>query len=140
MFMVIFGSFFGLFMANNYKVYGLEQVNDDQFLTIVGSVGSITNGCSRAGWALALDKFGFRKVFFIVIIIQSIISATINAVSETKALYLIWYAITMCTEGGMFSMFPAITGKVFGARIGPLIYGFIFFGFAVANLSAYMLT
>eukprot|EP00330_Aristerostoma_sp_ATCC50986_P000503 CAMPEP_0114593626 /NCGR_PEP_ID=MMETSP0125-20121206/15220_1 /TAXON_ID=485358 ORGANISM="Aristerostoma sp., Strain ATCC 50986" /NCGR_SAMPLE_ID=MMETSP0125 /ASSEMBLY_ACC=CAM_ASM_000245 /LENGTH=301 /DNA_ID=CAMNT_0001792993 /DNA_START=149 /DNA_END=1050 /DNA_ORIENTATION=+ len=141
MFMVIFGAFFGLLMANNYKVYGLEQIDDDQFMSVVGSVGAAVNGFSRAGWALALDRFGFKKIFFIIIIIQkSIVCATLDTISESKALYLIWYAIIMCTEGGIVSMSPAITRKVFGARIGPLIYGFIFFGFAVANLSAFMLT
>ena len=57
-------------MANNYKIYGLLQIADDTFLTIVGSVGSVTNGCCRVFWGIMMDRFGFKKVFFIILAIQ----------------------------------------------------------------------
>jgi len=138
--MVLFGTFLGYLMANNYKVYGLENINDDSFLTLVGSIGSATNGCSRAVWALLYDKFGFKKVYFCLLILQAVLAATLNFISSVKALYLIWYALIMGCEGGQIAMFPAVTAKVFGAKVGPVIYGFIFVGYTLTNIGAYLLT
>ena len=57
-------------MANNYKIYGIEEIADDTFLTLVGSIGSVCNGFSRAAWAMLMDRFGFRRIFLIMMIIQ----------------------------------------------------------------------
>jgi len=45
---------------------------DDAYLTIVGSLASVGNGCSRPAWALLYDKFGFRKVYTVAIVVQVI--------------------------------------------------------------------
>ena len=45
---------------------------DDAYLTIVGSMASVGNGCSRAAWALLYDKIGFRKVYTVAIVLQVI--------------------------------------------------------------------
>jgi len=68
--MVIMAAFFSLFMANNYKIFGLVKIEDDSFLTIVGSVGSVCNGGSRALWGILMDKFGFKKIFFLILVVQ----------------------------------------------------------------------
>jgi hypothetical protein len=31
----------------NYKTYVKKTINDDQFLTIIGVIGSVANGCTR---------------------------------------------------------------------------------------------
>lgn len=44
---IIFGSS-GVFLINgNYKTYAKDDIDDDEFLTIIGVVGSIGNGCTR---------------------------------------------------------------------------------------------
>lgn len=57
-------------MANNYKVFGLLRLGNDSFVTLVGSIGSAMNGCSRLLWAAAYDRFGYRKVYFSLMVIQ----------------------------------------------------------------------
>ena len=57
-------------MSNNYKIYELSIIDDDQFVTIAGSLGSISNGLTRPLWAAFFDKFGFKKVFLVLVIIQ----------------------------------------------------------------------
>ncbi len=61
--------YFGLFLANYYKTYGLSRGFSDKYLSFVGSTHSIANGCSRALWALAMDRFGFKKVYTAIIIV-----------------------------------------------------------------------
>lgn len=41
----------GFFIANVYKNYGFNKINDDHMLTTVGAVASIFNGLSRIFWA-----------------------------------------------------------------------------------------
>ena len=57
-------------ISNNYKVYGMTTIGDDLFLTTVGSVGSAANGVSRFIWASLMDKFGYKRVFLAMLIIQ----------------------------------------------------------------------
>jgi len=138
--MVIGGSFFGLLMANNYKVYGLTRIADDSWVTLVGSIGSASNGCSRLFWAALYDRFGFKKVYFILMAIQIAIAGTLDMIAGVKILYLFWHSITMATEGGQFSIMPAVTSKTFGPKIGPVIYGILYIGFSIANLGSFFLT
>ena len=57
-------------MSNNYKVYGLINIKDDQFITLIGSLGSICNGLSRPIWAILFDKYGFKKAFTVLLVLQ----------------------------------------------------------------------
>ena len=72
----LFGSFYGLYIASAYKVSN-ESNLPDKTLTIAGSIGAVCNGGSRIMWASLLDKFGFRKVFSVIMLIQLVISSTI---------------------------------------------------------------
>lgn len=138
--MVIFGTFFGYLMANNYKVYGLTRINNDAFVTLVGSIGSLVNGASRAIWAAFYDKYGFKRVYFVLLVVQAALSVSLHYISTIQGVYLLWYALIMSCEGGQIAMFPAVTKKVFGPKVGPVMYGIVFGGYAVTNLTAFFLT
>lgn len=62
--MLFFSAQNGYFLASNFKNYGLlkKELNDDAYLTTVGSLSSIFNGGGRLLWGYLLDKFGFKKV------------------------------------------------------------------------------
>jgi MFS-type transporter involved in bile tolerance (Atg22 family) len=73
------GSFYGLYVASVYKT--INQVNlSDKILTIAGALGSVCNGCSRIMWATLQDKFGFKKVYGVILVLQLIISTTIYSI------------------------------------------------------------
>jgi MFS family permease len=86
-------------------------------LTITGSIASVTNGCSRAGWAFLMDKYGFKKIFLIITVLNLICSALIGYTQGNSIAYLILLAVTMGCEGGLFACFPAIAGIVFGHKV-----------------------
>jgi len=50
----------GVLIAGNVKSYGSIKINDDNFLTIVGSLGSVANSLSRLFWGFMLDNIKFR--------------------------------------------------------------------------------
>ena len=82
-------------------------------MTTVVSVATILGGITRFMWSFGIDKFGFKKVFALLLIIQIIISATISSIAEYKILYLIWVCFSMICEGGLFSMFPTLCSYQF---------------------------
>lgn len=41
--------------------------------------------------------------------------------------------------GGQLAIFPAFHMKLFGVKIGPLVYGVVFIAIALANLNSYLL-
>jgi len=75
---VVCSVIYGMFMANCYKLYGLSMGMDDKSLTIIGSIGSAFNGCSRAFWAMLMDKIGYKKTYFFLIFINLFIYSILN--------------------------------------------------------------
>ena len=68
---MLFGSmFYGLFVVNAFKNFGLENIHDDRFLTITGGIGAGMNGVSRFLWASLIDFFGFKKIYASLLILQ----------------------------------------------------------------------
>ena len=58
-------------IAANYKTIGtsVPELNDDFYLTIVGSLSSVMNFLTRLFWGNMLDKFSFRKLWIANIIL-----------------------------------------------------------------------
>ena len=91
-------------------------IKDDLFLTTVGSVGAASNGISRFVWASLTDKYGYKKMFTLMLIIQLCVAGSFVSISHSKPLYLVWYMISMSCQGGTLTMQPTITAKVFGPK------------------------
>lgn len=47
---------YGSMIVSNYKLYGEYNSYDDNFLSTVGTVGSIFNGLSRLFWGGIMEK------------------------------------------------------------------------------------
>ena len=86
-------------------------------MTLVGSLHSASNGCSRALWAMLMDKIGFKKVFLIITVINIITSGVIGHLDGNLGGYLVVLCIIMACEGGLLSCFPAVTAKIFGQKV-----------------------
>jgi hypothetical protein len=83
---VIQGSYISLIFKN----YGLENISSDQFITIVGTIGSVSNGLSRSFWGNLIDVFPYKIVFGTLLAIQVVIGFTMELVVTSKPLYMIW--------------------------------------------------
>lgn len=128
----------GYFMASNFKDYGFSKISDDSFLTLVGSLSSVFNGGGRFFWGVLSDKFDFKKIYLMILVIQIADMATLRLISQEKSLYLIWVCVALLCEGGHFVIFPVLCLKVFGVEIGAKVYSLILlFGIAFANLTQF---
>lgn len=133
--------FHGMFVVNQYKNYGLSipTLDNDKYLTIVGAVGSVCNGTMRSVWAFSMEAVGFKIIFYIIVSLQLIIAATIPMVTFSKELYGLYIAVTLACMGGYFSCFPAFVTRIFGNKVGPQIYSFVFVAFGFSNLISFFL-
>mmetsp|Transcript_21833 Transcript_21833/g.21568 ORF Transcript_21833/g.21568 Transcript_21833/m.21568 type:complete len:216 (+) Transcript_21833:370-1017(+) len=61
--LILLSSSYPYFIAANFKTYEEIDLHDDRFITLVGSLGAVTNGLSRGVWATLQDLFGFKIVF-----------------------------------------------------------------------------
>ena len=58
--------FFGAFIIGSYKSYGLENINDEMFLSRIGPVASLF-GVFRFVWSFLIDRFAYKTVYGVLI-------------------------------------------------------------------------
>lgn len=138
-FLILFnGIFFGIYWASVYKLFN-SSVLEDKVLTLGGALGMVFNGCSRVIWASLQDKFGFKRVYRVMMILQTTVAWTVFLIHENPTLYVIWICLVFTVEGGHFSMFPALCGKVFGIQFGAQIMTCAFFAITLAIWAGFIL-
>jgi OFA family oxalate/formate antiporter-like MFS transporter len=126
-------------MSGSYKSFGKKYISDDQFLSLIGAVGSMGNGLSRFFWAAMLDRFDFKCLYSALLIINGFLALTVSYAVMVPQVYLVYILLTYVCYGGHLGMFPAIASQVFGIRNGTQIYGLLFQGFATSNLIQFFL-
>lgn len=65
-------------LNSNYKTYVKTEITDDAYLTLIGTIGSIGNGCTRFFWNMLFNVIGFRPVVAIIVVINIALFATIR--------------------------------------------------------------
>lgn len=124
---------FGIFVAFNYKEYGMISIGDDQFLTIVGSCGAVFNGLGRLIFGMLLDKFSYRVLSSIINLTLLIFAVILPYIVEVKPLFLIAVACIYFNYGGNYSIYPTHTFRVLGNQVGAKIYYLVFIGFSLGT-------
>lgn len=137
--MSLLSSGFGLMISVQFKDLGLKTIDDDEFLTLIGSIGFVINSTFRIIWGYLMDKFGFKKVYWVLILIQLALICSLNAISQNKSCYFIWICLILACEGGHFSLFPAITMKQFGIKVGGILYPYVYFAFIISNFIQFLI-
>ncbi|CAK89915.1 unnamed protein product (macronuclear) [Paramecium tetraurelia] len=135
---VLMSCTFGMLISNCYKYYGLELGIDDATLTATGSVAGVMNGSSRFFWATLTDKTSYKFTFTIISILN-LITTAILPYNKDGIGYLLLIAVVYLAEGGLLATYPVICAKIYGKKIGGLMYGFMFFFVGVANMIGYIL-
>ncbi len=109
----------GLYMmSGNYKTYVKKTINDDQFLTLIGAVGSIVNGFSRIIWNVIFLKTGYKAVMLGIITISIIIYSTLRFTVSLKEVYMIEMIFVNWCIGGLLVTTPTVVQVIFGQKTG----------------------
>ncbi|WKX96497.1 hypothetical protein Q1695_012717 [Nippostrongylus brasiliensis] len=148
------GSFFLLFvslMSNAlwvqlisglYKAYGQLFIDNDLFLSLVGSLASVFNACSRVVWGVVADNTSYQFSMSIVCTIGAALAWLLPTVRafDNHIVFLATICGIFTCVGGTYSLFPYITHKCFGSTNFGVIYGFLQCSLSVAGIMAAVLS
>ncbi|EAS00157.3 oxalate/formate antiporter family transporter (macronuclear) [Tetrahymena thermophila SB210] len=130
----------GLIINGNYKSIAKDYgFTSDSFQSLVGSLSGIASGFCRPVWSLLLDKYSFKRILQILLLIEIITSLTMQFTNVNKIFYALWVFIIHTTLGGVLVMWPVFCSQINGIKIGSQLYCFYWLGFTIANLFQFML-
>jgi hypothetical protein len=70
--------------------------------------------CARMGAPIIMQKIGFFKTYFGVLILEAFLAFTFVYVAEHKFLFRIYVILSLMCEGSHFSLFPPLSGAIYG--------------------------
>jgi len=126
-------------MSVNYRTFAKEDILDDKYLTLIGSIGAIACSFSRFIWGIILEKSTFKAIYGLLSIINALLAFSVFYIVASKNIYFIYVILAYLCYGGHLGMFPAVTSQIFGIRYGPQIYGILFYAFPASNFVQYLL-
>ena len=83
----------------------------------MGSIQSASNGGSRVLWALFLERFGFKKLFIVLVLINILTCGVMTVAAKSFIGYLIVELVIFSAEGGLIASYPVISAKIFGHKV-----------------------
>ena len=129
------------YINSMYKAFGQTFIDDDHFLTGVGSAAAIFNSGGRVLWGHLYDKFGYKMCMMMV---TSLISTLFSTLYFTeygqRATFAIWICAIFFSFCGNFVLLPTATAACFGTKNSSKNYGLVMTGSAVGGLLTAVLT
>ena len=110
---------FGGFYSYTYKSIGTANGIDDGLLTWAGSLSAIVQAVTRLSVGGLYDKFGFKKIFIPLMILNLLLSIFAYPAKEHASLFFICILLNYFVQAGLFSLFPTPAAKTFGYTYGP---------------------
>ena len=138
--MMLLAGFAVFFTATLYKFFGLTFIQDDHFLAIVGSAGSISNCAGRIVWGLIADRISYKFALVLQSGIMTVFLLTLYATSVVgKSMFFLWVCIIFFCIGGVFSLFPTAIARSFGSKYMSMNYGLLFTSQIISSVMAALL-
>ena len=128
-----------ILIANCSRDFGNRNNISQTYLYITGFLFSIVNGFSRFIWGIFMDKFGFKKLMFIITIIEIIVGSSLYFIIEFGILFIIELILVSLCIGGTFTILTPIFIQIFGLYVGPELYGLTGISIGISNISGPLL-
>lgn len=123
-------------IAKFYKVDNIMVAFGMSALVLAVEIDRILNGLTRPFWGWVSDHIGRENTMFIAFSIQAV---TIFALLQLIR-YPIWFitlsGLAFFSWGEIFSLFPSITGDLFGKKWATTNYGVVYTGKGLASIFA----
>ena len=106
---------FAYYIVNSYKTFGesVDILNNDTYLTNVSSASALFNA-ARFIWSGALDKYDFKKVYGILVVLEIILAFTIRLTVLSRVSFAVVVCLVLFCIGGHFALFPNVLKQIFG--------------------------
>ena len=120
------------------KFYPHQFDVDDTQMSLLLSIGALSNSVIRLVVGLLLMRYSFKTIYLINIIIACLNSLTVLKFTTTYEVGAIYLALSFAGLGTQITIFPMICLKMFGPTIGPKMYPCAFFMFSAASMCQYL--
>ncbi|XP_076371159.1 apicoplast pyruvate carrier 1-like isoform X2 [Tachypleus tridentatus] len=111
-----------------YKTYGQTFIQDDTFLSTIGSVAGALHALSRVIVGLIQDKLSYKLTILLLLGIKTVLLFTLVATPYGgKVMYVIWICGLFTTFPLVFVCIPAAVAEIFGTKYTAEIFGMVFF-------------
>lgn len=79
---IILGCCGNILMNTNYRIFASHKSYTDQYLNLVGLVGSTANGLSRYFWSALFNRVGFKIIMTIILLTNIAFLSTVQLTVE----------------------------------------------------------
>ncbi len=141
--MFVFCAMAGLLVIGNIKLFGIEALqmgglSAAQASAVAGIAMSVfyslANGGGRIAWGSISDRIGRQRSLVLMSMTQGIAMIVFYWLGRVPALLYLGTTIIGFNYGGAFSLFPTVTGDLFGSEHVGENYGWVFTAYGVGGI------
>ncbi|MGA7625185.1 MAG: oxalate/formate MFS antiporter [Candidatus Acidiferrales bacterium] len=119
-------------MASSYHVDNVVVVFGMTALVLAITVDRILNGLTRPFWGWVSDNIGRENAIFIAFILEAIAVYLLLQLINRPVWFVVLSGLCFFAWGNIFSLFPSITGDLYGNKWATTNYGVVYTAKGVA--------
>uniref|UniRef100_A0A7E4W2D7 MFS domain-containing protein n=1 Tax=Panagrellus redivivus TaxID=6233 RepID=A0A7E4W2D7_PANRE len=128
-------SFYGNLYYNLYKTFSNTFIDDDMFMAVAFSVGTVANAAGRIGWGIVADKFSFQLALTSAVAMATILLFTMPLTPYGgKPMYFIWLILLFINIAANQTLFITAAVKCFGSKHKALNYGTLILSTTISGI------
>jgi MFS family permease len=110
-------------VTNTNRSFGQLNLLNEKVLSNLSKVAAIMNGSGRLLWGALFDKFGFKKLYILIVAVEIGISSTIFQFGNNTIMYFIMVCVTALLLAGNIALMIPLYPKIFGIKYGTEVNG-----------------
>lgn len=111
-----------------FKQLGMIGIDDDIYLTTVGSIQSLINCISTPVWGLLYDAQKYKRTGYIMIVIGMIASGGVGFTVNSKFWYMLWNILAALLMSGSSTVVATEVAQIYPDDIGAELSSLIICG------------
>jgi MFS transporter, OFA family, oxalate/formate antiporter len=123
-------------MASSYHVDKVVVLWGMTALVLAITVDRILNGLTRPFWGWVSDNIGRENAIFISFILEAIAVYALLQLIGHPIWFVVLSGLCFFAWGNIYSLFPSITGDLYGSKWATTNYGIVYTAKGVATLFA----
>jgi MFS transporter, OFA family, oxalate/formate antiporter len=123
-------------MASSYHVDKVIVLWGMSALVLAITVDRILNGLTRPFWGWVSDNIGRENAIFISFILEAIAVYALLQLIGHPIWFVVLSGLCFFAWGNIYSLFPSITGDLFGSKWATTNYGIVYTAKGLATLFA----
>ena len=120
-------------MIVQYKSYGEKHIDNDQYLSGIGSAGLIFNSSGRLICTWLSDFLSYKPVALSICLTMGVVAFTVTYIAPYHELYVVWVLVSFFGQGSLYTPLAILCRNIYGAMIGGKVFSIVTFGSALAN-------